>query len=72
MTWGTIIPSVSDGIAEITGLGHAIPFAESNIHHVPAFAARLYVIERGEIVYAGRPEDVRRDRAVRRVIGGAG
>jgi len=66
-----IIPSVSDGIAEITGLGHAILMAESNIHHVPPFAARLYVIERGEIVYAGRPEDVRRDRAVMRVIGGA-
>jgi branched-chain amino acid transport system ATP-binding protein len=66
-----IIPSVSDGIAGITALGHAILIAESNIHHVPAFAARLYVIERGEIVYAGRPEDVRRDRTVMRVIGGA-
>jgi len=66
-----IIPSVSDGIAEITRLGHAILIAESNIHHVPAFAARLYVIERGEIIYAGRPEDVQRDRAVMRVIGGA-
>ncbi len=66
-----IIPSVSDGIAEITGLGRAILIAESNIHHVPAFAARLYVIERGEIVYAGRPEDVRHDRAVMRIIGGA-
>ena len=58
-------------IAEIPGLGRAILIAESNIHHVPAFAARLYVIERGEIVYAGRPEDVRHDRAVMRVIGGA-
>jgi branched-chain amino acid transport system ATP-binding protein/branched-chain amino acid transport system permease protein len=66
-----IIPAVSDGIAEITGLGRAILMAESNVHHVPAFAARLYVIERGEIIYAGRPEDVRRDRAVMRVIGGA-
>ena len=66
-----IIPVVSDGIAEITGLGQAILMAVSNIHHVPAFAARLYVIERGEIIYAGRPEDVRRDRAVMRVIGGA-
>ena len=66
-----IIPSVSDGIASITELGHAILMAESNIHHVPAFAARLYVIERGEIIYAGRPDEVRADRAVMRVIGGA-
>ena len=44
--------------------------AESNIHHVPDFVARLYVIERGEIIYAGKPEDVHGDRAVMRVIGG--
>ena len=66
-----IIPAVSDGIAGITRLGQAILIAESNIHHVPAFASRLYVIERGEIIYAGRPDEVHADRAVMRVIGGA-
>ncbi len=66
-----IIPAVADGIAAITGRGHAILLAESNIHHVPAFAARLYVIERGEIIFAGVPADVRHDAAVMRVIGGA-
>jgi ABC-type branched-subunit amino acid transport system ATPase component len=29
------------------------------------------VIERGEIIFAGRPEEVYRDAAVLRVIGGA-
>ena len=67
-----IIPAVSAGIAEITTLGHSILIAESNIHHVPEFAARLYVIERGEIIFAGRPADVQADRAVMRVIGGVG
>jgi branched-chain amino acid transport system ATP-binding protein len=66
-----IIPAVADGIASITRLGHGILIAESNIHHVPEFAARLYVIERGEIIFAGRPENVHRDAAVLRVIGGA-
>src|SRR6266567_5760540 len=66
-----IIPAVSAGIASITGLGHSILIAESNIYHVPEFAARLYVIERGEIIFAGRPGDVHSDRAVMRVIGGA-
>ena len=65
-----LIPGVSAGIAEITRLGRSILIAESNIHHVPEFAARLYVIERGEIIYGGRPQDVRTDRAVMRVIGG--
>src|SRR5262250_2553662 len=66
-----IIPAVSEGLASITGLGHSLLIAESNIHHVPEFAARLYVIERGEIIFVGRPDDVRSDRAVMRVIGGA-
>ncbi len=66
-----IIPTVSEGISSITKLGHSILIAESNIHHVPEFATRLYVIERGEIIFAGRPEDVHSDRAVMGVIGGA-
>ena len=66
-----IIPTVSRGLAEITQRGHAILLAESNIHHVPEFATRLYVIERGEIIFAGRPEAVRDDAAVMRIIGGA-
>lgn len=63
-----IIPTVAEGIAEITKLGHSILMAESNIHHVPEFATRLYVIERGEIIFSGTPEEVRRDEAVMRII----
>ena len=65
-----IVPTVSRGLAEITQRGHAILLAESNIHHVPEFATRLYVIERGEIIFAGPPDAVRRDSATMRVIGG--
>ena len=67
----TIIPSVAEGIAAITTLGHSILIAESNIHHVPEYTTRLYVIERGEIIFAGTPDDAWRDRAVLRIIGGA-
>lgn len=66
-----IIPTVSRGLAEITQRGHSILLAESNIHHVPAFATRLYVIERGEIIFGGPPEAVRADAAILRLIGGA-
>ena len=65
-----IIPAVSAGIATITGLGRALLIAESNIHHVPEHTARLYVIERGEIIFAGRPDDAWRDAGVSRIIGG--
>ena len=65
-----IIPDIGEGIHAITRMGRSILLAESNIHHVPDFADRLYVIERGEIVFAGKPAEVYRDEAVLRVIGG--
>jgi branched-chain amino acid transport system ATP-binding protein len=67
-----IIPSIAESIAAITQkLGRAILLAESNIHHVPEYASRLYVIERGEIVFAGTPNDARRDPSLARIIGGS-
>ena len=52
-----IIPSIGEGIASIRAFGHGVLMAESNIHHVPEFAERLYVLERGEIIYRGKPGD---------------
>jgi branched-chain amino acid transport system ATP-binding protein len=65
-----VIPSIIEGLSNIRAFGHAVFIAESNIHHVPEFADRLYVIERGEIIFAGRPDEARRDPAVARVIEG--
>jgi branched-chain amino acid transport system ATP-binding protein len=67
-----IIPQISEGIAAIARLGCGILVAESNIHHVPPGTSRLYVMERGEIIYDGAPAAVTRDAAVMRVIAGAG
>jgi branched-chain amino acid transport system ATP-binding protein len=67
-----IVPSIVEGLASIRQLGHAVLIAESNLHHVPDFADRLYVIERGEIIFAGPPAEVRRDPAVARVVDGVG
>jgi branched-chain amino acid transport system ATP-binding protein len=66
-----IIPTISEGVASIRGLGHGILMAESNIHHIPDYADRLYVIERGEIIFAGAPGAAKADPAVMRVISGA-
>ena len=72
-----IVPSIIEGIAAIRAFGHAVFIAESNVHHVPDFTDRLYVIERGEIIFAGRPAQARKDpargadhRGHRRVAGG--
>ena len=52
-----IIPSISEGIASIRRLGHGVVIAESNVHHIPDYADALYVLERGEIIYQGKPGD---------------
>src|SRR5438132_8770171 len=63
----TVVPSIIEGLANIRSFGRAVFIAESNIHHVPDFTDRLYVIERGEIIFAGKPEEARRNSAVARV-----
>ncbi len=67
-----IVPSIVDGLASIRNVGHAVFIAESNVHHVPDFTDRVYVIERGEIIFSGKPENVRKDPAVARVVEGTG
>ena len=64
-----IIPQLTEAIAAIAGLGPGILLAESNIHHVPRYATRLYVIERGEIVFAGRPDELRGRPDLARIVG---
>jgi len=65
-----IVLSIVEGLSNIRASGPAVFIAESNIHHVPEFTERLYVIERGEIIFVGRPEQARRDPALATVIGG--
>ena len=67
-----IVPAIVEGLGNIRAFGHAILIAESNIHHVPDFTDRLYVIERGEIIFAGKPAEARRNPAVAWVIEGTG
>lgn len=65
-----IIPAISEGIYAITRMGRSVLLAESNIHHVPEYTDRLYVIERGEIIFAGKPAEVYNHEGVLKIIGG--
>jgi branched-chain amino acid transport system ATP-binding protein len=65
-----IVPAIVDAIAAMTRLGHSILVSESNIHHVPEQATRLYVIERGEIIFRGTQAEARREHTVLGIIGG--
>jgi branched-chain amino acid transport system ATP-binding protein len=66
-----IIPKIAESIHEIAKMGHSMLLAESNIYHVPDFVNRLYVIERGEIIFSGKPEELKNDKAVLRIVAGA-
>ncbi|HSS26424.1 MAG TPA: ABC transporter ATP-binding protein, partial [Usitatibacter sp.] len=66
-----IIPMITDGIASIRRGGHAVLMAESNVHHIPEYADRLYVLERGEIIYEGKPGDTFPAEVTRVITGGA-
>jgi branched-chain amino acid transport system ATP-binding protein len=65
-----IIPSIAEGVASIRKLGHGVLMAESNIHHIPEYADRLYVLERGEILYEGKPGDTYPPEVMKVVTGG--
>jgi len=66
-----IIPSIAEGIASIRRLGHAVLIAESNIHHIPDYADGLYVLERGEIIYHGKPGETYPPDVMRIISGSA-
>ena len=66
-----IIPSIGEGIASIRRSGHAVLMAESNVHHIPDYADRLYVLERGEIIYHGKPGDTYPPEVMKVITGGA-
>ena len=46
---------------EIVRLGRTVLIAESELQHVPDYAKRIYVMERGEIVFSGSLDEARRD-----------
>ena len=45
--------------------------AESNLHHVPEHADRIYVIERGEVVFSGGLAALRADPAAMAIVAAA-
>ena len=64
-----IIPGIRESIHKIVQLGRTVLIAESELQHVPEYANRIYVMERGEIVFGGSLDEARRDATVRRIIG---
>jgi branched-chain amino acid transport system ATP-binding protein len=65
-----IIPVIARGVASIRAMGKGILIAESNVHHIPDYVDRIYVLERGEVMFSGTLAQAYLDRDVMRVIAG--
>ena len=66
-----IIPQIAASIHEIAKMGHSILLSESNLYHVPDFTDKIYVIERGEIIFSGTPEELKKDKIALKIVAGA-
>ncbi|WP_017522452.1 ABC transporter ATP-binding protein [Pusillimonas noertemannii] len=67
-----ILPTISDGLREILRQGRSVLLAESNFYHLPSFADRIYVIERGEIVFHGTLDEATQHPETMKIITGTG
>ena len=65
-----IIPLIARGVASIRAMGKGVLIAESNVHHIPDYVDRIYVLERGEVMFSGTLAEAYQDRDVMRVIAG--
>ncbi len=66
-----VIPEIARGVGAIRAEGRAVLIAESNLHHVPEHADRVYVMERGEIVFSGGLDALRADAAAMAIVAAA-
>lgn len=67
-----IVERLKGYIEQINDQGIAVLIAESNVTHVPEVVDRLYVIERGEIVDSGDPQDIVAKDEIQRLMQGSG
>lgn len=67
-----IVSNLKSHIRAINERGIAVLIAESNVTHVPDVVDRIYVIERGEIVASGDPDELAEDEEIQKLMQGSG
>jgi branched-chain amino acid transport system ATP-binding protein len=65
-----VVRRFRDAVMMIKGMGISLLLAESNLVSASLIADRLYVIDRGEIVFQGTPAQAQDDAAVMRTLRG--
>ncbi len=65
-----VVKRFRDAVMTIKGMGIALLIAESNLMSAAAIADRVYVLDRGEIVFHGTPQQALGDEEVMRTLRG--
>ena len=65
-----VVRRFRDAVMTIKGMGIALLIAESNLTNAAAIADRVYVIDRGEILFHGTPQQALADEEVMRALRG--
>ena len=65
-----VVKRFREAVLTIKGMGVALLLAESNLMSAAAIADRLYVVDRGEIVFQGTPQQALADAEVMRALRG--
>jgi branched-chain amino acid transport system ATP-binding protein len=65
-----VVKRFREAVMTIKGMGIALLIAESNLTSAAAIADRLYVVDRGEIVFHGTPQQALADEEVMRALRG--
>jgi branched-chain amino acid transport system ATP-binding protein len=65
-----IVTRFIDAVIKIKEMGISILIAESNLANASRIADRLYAIDRGEIIFHGKPEEALEDEKVMKALRG--
>ena len=65
-----VVKRFREAVMTIKSMGIALLIADSNLASAAAIADRLYVIDRGEILFSGTPQEALADEEVMRALRG--
>jgi branched-chain amino acid transport system ATP-binding protein len=65
-----VVKRFRDAVLKIEDLGVSLLIAESNLANAARIADRLYAIDRGEIIFEGKPEQALEDASVMKALRG--
>ncbi len=64
-----VVRHFSDAMRRIRDMGISIVLAESNLGHTAPVVDRAYVVERGEILFHGDPDQILKDERLSKIVG---